>query len=175
MMTPVQNLNSHQWNAPIITPTRPPAPFVPQERTPLIRKANSFHSPTTKGYDSIEGKRKPKIRSTLPRKALPLEPIQKTQATVPVKPAYVGRSTFGQTVSVKRVSYQILPTQRFQIQAVQLDRHTPRYRNNVATSRLCLCRMGLRYPLTHVLWAVDVLHVGIIYLWLRCVRLIERI
>lgn len=106
IMTPTQNLNSYQWNAPIITPTRPPVPCLPQERTPLIRKANSFHIPIAKGYDSIEGKRKTKIRTSPPRKILPLEPIQKVQETpVPVKQRPVGRSTFGQTVSVFRASF----------------------------------------------------------------------
>lgn len=101
-MTPTQNLNSYQWNAPIITPTRPPAPNVPQERTPLIRKANSFHIPTAqKGYDSIERKKRTKIRTSPPRKVLPLEPSQKAQKTVPVKQRPVGRSTFGQTVSLR--------------------------------------------------------------------------
>ena len=103
MMTPTGNLNSHQWNTPIITPTRLPALYVPQERTPLIRKANSFHIPTTKkgGYGSIEVKKKSKIRTSPPRKILPLEPTQKIQETVSLKRHPVGRSTFGQTVSAK--------------------------------------------------------------------------
>jgi len=102
IMTPIQNLNSYQWNAPIITPTRTPALLVPQERTPLIRKTNSFHIPTKKGYESIEGKKKTKTRTKPPRKIRPLEPTQKVQEIAPVKQYPAGKSTFGQTVSTKR-------------------------------------------------------------------------
>lgn len=99
LMTPTQNLNSYQWNAPGLTPTRPLGLGVPQERTPLIRKANSFHTPTTnKGYDSIEGKKKTKTRTKPPRKIRPLEPIRKTEEVVVVKQNPQGKSTFGQTV-----------------------------------------------------------------------------
>jgi len=109
IMTPTQNLNSHQWNAPVITPARPPALCVPQERTPLIRKANSFHIPTTKKvYDSIEGKKKTKTRTRPPRKVRPLEPTQKVQEIKAVERRHLGRSTFGQTVSIKRVPAEIL-------------------------------------------------------------------
>lgn len=108
IMTPVQNLNSYQWNDPV-TPARPPALPIPQERTPLIRKTNSFHIPTTrKGYDSIEGKKKIKTRTKPPRKIRPLEPTQKAQEVVVVKHYPVGRSTFGQTVSTAHVPDHIL-------------------------------------------------------------------
>ena len=107
-ITPTHNLNSLDWNAPVTVPTRPLVPYAPQERTPLIRKANSFHIHTNKhkGYDSIEGKkRSKKIRTAPPRKILPLEPIQKIQETsFPVKQRPLGRSTFGQTVRVNRAS-----------------------------------------------------------------------
>lgn len=109
IMTPTQNLNSYQWNAPIITPARPPALCVPQERTPLIRKTNSFHIPTTKKvYDAIESKKKTKTRTKPPRKVRPLEPTQKVQEITDVKRHPMGRSTFGQTVSIKRVLVAIL-------------------------------------------------------------------
>ena len=105
MMTPTENLNSHQWNTPIITPTRLPALYVPQERSPLIRKANSFNIPITKkGYGSIEVKKKSEIWTSPPRKILSLEPIQKIQEIVSLKRHPVGRSTFGQTVSAKGAS-----------------------------------------------------------------------
>ena len=106
-VAPTQNLNSYQWNAPVIAPARPPALPVPQERTPLIRKANSFHT-TKKGYDSIEGKKKPKTRTKPPRKIRPLEPTQKVQEIAVVEQRPVGRSTFGQTVSTKRAPGDIL-------------------------------------------------------------------
>ena len=98
--TPALNINSCQPNAPIMTPARPPALPVPQERTPLIRKAHSFRIPTKKGYDSIEGKKKPKTWTRPPRKIRPLEPTQKTQEIAAVKRYPVGKSTFGQTVSI---------------------------------------------------------------------------
>lgn len=99
--TPIQNLNSYQWNAPIAIPTRPPGIGFPQERTPLIRKANSFHIPTAKmGYGSTEGKKWTSPRTKPPRKIRPLEPTQKRQEVVATKPHLpLGRSTFGQTVS----------------------------------------------------------------------------
>lgn len=124
IMTPVQNLNSHQWNAPVVTLPRPPALPIPQERTPLIRKANSFHIPITKGYNSIEIKKNTKTRTKPPRKIRPLEPTQKVQETVVVKRYPVGRSTFGQTVSTAHV-LDLGSSQLFQIQAVQFDRHAP--------------------------------------------------
>ena len=103
LVNPTQNLNSYQWNAPIIVPVRPPGLPVPQERTPLIRKSNSFQIPTTKkGYNSIEGKKKPKTRTKPPRKIRPLDPTPKAQEIATVKQHPVGRSTFGQTVSIKR-------------------------------------------------------------------------
>lgn len=103
VVTPIQNLNSHQWNAPIIIPTRPPGLGVPQERTPLIRKANSFHIPTTKKvYGSIESKKKPKTWAKPPCKIRPLEPTKKTQEIVVAKQYPRGGSTFGQTVSMTR-------------------------------------------------------------------------
>lgn len=98
-ITPTQNLNSYQWNAPVVAPTRLPAPGVPQERTPLIRKANSLSIPTTKkGYGSTEGKQKSRTRTKPPSKIRPLEPIQKAREVGPVKLPPVGRSTFGQTL-----------------------------------------------------------------------------
>lgn len=104
LVIPTRNLNSYEWNAPIIAPVHPPAPGVPQERTPLIRKANSFNvSAMKKGYDAIESKKKIKTRSRPPRKIRALEPTQKVQETTAVKQYPQGRSTFGQTVSVKRV------------------------------------------------------------------------
>ena len=98
--TPTQNLNSYQWNAPIIIPTRPPGIDIPQERTPLIRKANSFYTSTKiKGYNSIEGKRN-KAWTRPPPKIRPLEPTTKAQEIVVAKVQRpLGRSTFGQTVS----------------------------------------------------------------------------
>jgi hypothetical protein len=103
LVVPTQNLNSYQWNAPIIAPVRPPALPVPQERTPLIRKTNSFHIPTTKrGYNSIEDKKRTKTRTKPPRRIRPLELPQKAQEVAVVKQYPVGRSTFGQTVSTKR-------------------------------------------------------------------------
>lgn len=129
IVSPVQNLNSYQWNDPVIAPARPPAlpitparppalPIapafppalpIPQERTPLIRKTNSFHVPTTrKGYDSIEGKKNTKTRTKPPRKIRPLEPTQKIQEVAVVKHYPVGRSTFGQTVSSPHVPDHIL-------------------------------------------------------------------
>ena len=109
LVSPTQNLNSYQWNAPIIAPARPPALPVPRETTPLIRKTNSFYIPTTKKvYDSIEGKKKTKTRTKPPRKIRPLEPTQKAQEVAVVKQYPVGRSTFGQTVSTKRVPGVIL-------------------------------------------------------------------
>ena len=102
-VTPTLNINSCQPNAPIMTPAHPPALPAPQERTPLIRKAHSFRIPTKKGYDSIEGKKKPKMRTRPPRKTRPLEPTQKTQEIAAARRFPVGRSTFGQTVSTQRV------------------------------------------------------------------------
>jgi len=100
LATPTQNLNSYQWNPPITTPTRPLGVSVPQERTPLIRKANSFHIPKAKGYDSAEGKKKTKARTRPPRKIRLPEPVQKAQEIAVAKARYpLGRSTFGQTVS----------------------------------------------------------------------------
>lgn len=101
LITPTQNLNSYQWNGPIITPAQPPGVGIPQERTPLIRKANSFYTQTKKrGYDSIEGKKRTKARTRPPRKIQPLEPTQKAQEIVVTKVQLPpGRSTFGQTVS----------------------------------------------------------------------------
>ena len=108
LVIPTQNLNSYQWNAPVIAPAHPPALPVPQERTPLIRKTNSFHIPTTrKVYDSIEAKKKTKTRTKPPRKIRPLEPTQKAQEIAVVEHP-VGRSTFGQTVSMIRASDDIL-------------------------------------------------------------------
>lgn len=108
-ITPTQNLNSYQWNAPIIAPAQPLALGLPQERTPLIRKANSFSTPKMKkGYGSIEDKKNPKIRTKPPRKIRPLEPTKKVQETAPVRQHPVGRSTFGQTVSIEHVALDIL-------------------------------------------------------------------
>lgn len=100
LTTPAQNLNSYQWNSPTVAPTRLPAPGIPQERTPLIRKSNSFTVATTKkGYGSIEGKKKIKTRTKPPPRIQPLEPIQKVREIAPVKQYYPpGRSTFGQTL-----------------------------------------------------------------------------
>lgn len=163
-MTPTQNLNSYQWNAPIIIPTRPPGIPIPQERTPLIRKANSFYTPTRpKGYDSIEGERKTKARTKPPHKIRPLEPIKKAQETLVTKVQRpLGRSTFGQTVS-KTCPDDVLSalSQRLQIQAFQFDCCTPWYRDAGGTPRLFLRRMGLRYPVAHRLRRIDMLHVGI--------------
>jgi vesicular inhibitory amino acid transporter len=120
-MSPTQNLDSHQWNAPIITPTRPPAPGVPQERTPLIRKANSFNIPTTKrGYGSIERKRKTKPRTKPPPRTLPLEPFQKVQEITPVKHYPPGRSTFGQTVSITNFPHDVLTVLFSQLSSFKL-------------------------------------------------------
>ena len=100
--TPTQNLNSYQWNNPVITLTRPSGLSVSPERTPLIRKATSFHVQTVKGgYGSIEGKKKSKTRTKPPRKIRTPEPTQKAQEFVAMKTQQYppGRSTFGQTVS----------------------------------------------------------------------------
>jgi hypothetical protein len=100
IITPTQNLDSYQWNAPAIAPTERLALAIPQERTPLIRKANSLSIPRTKkGYGSIEDKKRSKIRTKPPPRVRPLEPTQKAQETAPVTQRPAGRSTFGQTVS----------------------------------------------------------------------------
>lgn len=96
LTTPTQHLDSYQFNTPVITPTSTPA-----ERTPLIRKATSFNIPTTpRGYHSIEGK-KTKTRTKPPRKIRPLQPTQKAREITAVKQYPPGRSTYGQTVSIK--------------------------------------------------------------------------
>ena len=115
-VTPTQNLNSYQWNAPVIVPTRPPALAVPHERTPLIRKANSFSVHTMKkGYDSIEGKKRSKTRTKPPRKIRPLEPVTKAQEVVTVQQYPAGKSTFGQTVRIERAPRDIVFFKHFQI------------------------------------------------------------
>lgn len=162
--TPSQNLDSYQWNAPLIIPTQPPTGIAapPQERTPLIRKANSFHPSTKKrGYESIGG-RKTKARTKPPRKIRPLEPTQKAQEIVASKPQYTpGRSTFGQTVSESRFPTKVvLISQPLQIQAVQFDRYASWYWDAFRTPRLLLCGMGVWYPLARVLRLLDLLHVS---------------
>ena len=86
VMTLSQNRNSYQWDTPTTTPAQLPEVGVPQERTPLIQKANSSPiSAKGKGYESIGNKKRTKKRTKLPR-----------------------RSTFGQTVcenSVRWISY----------------------------------------------------------------------
>ena len=162
LATPTENLNAYQWNAPITTPARPPGVGVPQERTPLIRKANSFRVPALRRYDSTEGK-KTKVRTKPPRKIRPPQPIQKAQEITAAETRYpLGRSTFGQTVSETRPSsYLICSLNICRIKAIQFDRYSTWHRDAVGAPRLCLRGLGLRHPTTHFLRVSNVPHVRV--------------